>query len=194
MLKDQVSLLLWKRLRELLKNGQGEILRIVGPVVVIFAFIHLAYATLSFLSKGGVEPLLVPFAFFLYVQRVVVQIAYEKGNRLQEAMKMMGLFEPAYWLSYFISEGIVTGFAIALFSTIVCGGVLFNDASFGTVLGMLLIYCLSVVPFCFFLTCFFDTAQTAGQGTLAFLIGMYSCFFLHTFIINNTHQHINIST
>lgn len=170
-LTSQVRLLLWKRYRELLKSGVSEAIRIIGPPVILFALIHLAYNTLPLFSPGGIEPLLVPFAYFLFVQRTVIQITYEKSNRLHEAMKMMGMVEPAYWISYFISEAILTGFVLAFTSAIVSGGVLFNDGNFGTVLGMLLVYCLSVVPFCFFVTCFFDSAQTAGQGALGFLIG-----------------------
>lgn len=169
-LLNQVKLLLWKRFREVSKN-KFEIVRILGPPIVIFVLIHLAYATIPLFFPGAVEPFLVPFAFFLYVQRVVIQITYEKSNRLQEAMKMMGMVEPAYWISYFISEGILMGFMMSFISAVVAGGQLFNDGNFGEVLGLLLVFCLSVVPFCFFLSVFFDNPQSAGQGALGVLIG-----------------------
>lgn len=169
-LLSQVKLLLWKRYREVSKN-KFEIVRILGPPILIFCLIHLAYVTLPLFFPGGVEPFLVPFAFFLFVQRIMIQITYEKSNRLQEAMKMMGMMEPAYWISYFISEGIIIGFMMAFMSAVVAGGALFNDGNFGEVLGMLLVYCLSLVPFCFFLSVFFDTPQSAGQGALGIVIG-----------------------
>jgi hypothetical protein len=50
----------------------------------------------------GLEEYIVPLAFWFFVQKVVVNIMYEKCNRLQEAMRMMGLLDSAYWISYFI--------------------------------------------------------------------------------------------
>lgn len=169
---EQILLLLWKRHTEVSKN-KWEYFRAIAPPVIFFILIILAYETLGFFSKGAVEPFLVPIGFFVFSQRIVVQIMYEKNNRLQEAMKMMGLLDISYWLGYFITEAILTGFAVSFLCSIVSSGGLFNDAGFGTVLGILFVYCLSVVPFCFFLTCFFDTPQTAGQATLGVLFGKF---------------------
>ena len=58
-------------------------------------------------------------------------------------------------------------FLCTLFTT----GGLFNNANFGTILGLLFVFCLSAVPFAFFLCAFFDTPQTSGQATLAILLG-----------------------
>jgi ATP-binding cassette subfamily A (ABC1) protein 5 len=88
-------------------------------------------------------------------------------------MRMMGLLDSSYWISYFIVEGVIIGFAVSLLSAIISGGALFNGASFGIVLGFLFLYSLAVVPFCFFVTCFFDTPQTAGQATLGILLGKF---------------------
>jgi hypothetical protein len=50
-------------------------------------------------------------------------------------------------------------------------GGLFNNAGFGAVLGLLFVFCLSAVPFGFFICSFFETPQSAGQATLALLLG-----------------------
>lgn len=183
---SQIKLLIWKRYVEINKS-YWEYVRILGPPFLFFVLIHLCYETFDFLAGGGIEPLLVPFAFFLFVQRIVLQIMYEKSNRLQEAMRMMGLLDISYWISYFIIEGVIIGFVISLMCAIITGGVLFNGASIGTVLGFLFLYTLAIIPFCFFLTCFFDTPQTAGQATLGVLLGKFPfimfiygcCFFAH---------------
>jgi hypothetical protein len=44
------------------------------------------------------EFFLVPIAFWPFIQRMVVQITSEKANRLEEAMKSMGLYQAAYYL------------------------------------------------------------------------------------------------
>ncbi len=167
---SQIKLLLWKRFVEVNKS-YWEYVRILGPPFIFFVLIHLCYKTFTFLASGGIEPLLVPFAFFIFAQRIVLQLMYEKHNRLQEAMRMMGLLDVSYWISYFLAEGVITGFIVSLMCAIITGGALFNGASIGTVLGFLFLYTMAVVPFCFFLTCFFDTPQTAGQATLGVLLG-----------------------
>lgn len=170
-LVSQVKLLIWKRYAESTKSN-WEIIRLLVPPVIFFLLIHLAYATLDFFSPDAVEPFLVPIAYFVFAQRIVIQIMYEKSNKLQEAMKMMGMLEPAYWISYFIFDGIIIGFLVSFICAVISGGALFNGANFGEILGLLFIYCLSVVPFCFWVTCFFDTPQTAGQAILGLLFGM----------------------
>lgn len=84
---------------------------------------------------------------------------------------MMGLSDFAYWVSYFVSDGIVLGFFISFLCTLFTTYGLFNGANFGTILGLLFCFCLAAVPFGFFLTAFFDTPQTSGQATLGILFG-----------------------
>ena len=43
---------------------------------------------------------------FVYVQKVLVTLMFEKNFKLQESMRMMGLFDSSYWISYFISDGV----------------------------------------------------------------------------------------
>jgi hypothetical protein len=178
---SQVKLLIWKRFVESTKS-RWEILKILVPPAIFFFLMHLGYLAFGLFAKGALEPLLVPIAFFVFSQRIVIQIMYEKANRLQEAMKMLGLLEPAYWISYFIFEGIITGFVVSFACSVISGGALFNGANFGEVLGILFVFCLSAVPFCFFLTCFFDTPQTAGQAILGVLFGMFTYFFIPVYL------------
>eukprot|EP01035_Chromulina_nebulosa_P032536 gene32536-43467_t len=169
----QIKLLLWKRYAESTKS-KFDLLKLFLPAVLFFALLLLIYAVFDGLfDPDGVEPFLVPFAFWIFIQRVVVQIMYEKSTRLQESMRMMGLSDVAYWTSYFISDGVITGFVLSFLCTLFTTGGLFNNANFGTILGLLFVFCLSAVPFAFFLTAFFDTPQTSGQATLAILLGFF---------------------
>ena len=51
----------------------------------------------------------------------------------------------------------------------------FNNASYGDILGLFFVNCLASVPFALFCCSFFDTAQTASQIVLLFLIGVGAC-------------------
>lgn len=170
----QIRLLIWKRYRETTKS-KGELLRVLLPPVLFLVLLHLIYAVegiKDIFFKGGAEPFFVPFGMWLYVQRMVVQIMFEKSSRMQESMRMMGLSDAAYWLSYFLYDGVFLGFIISFLSAIISSGGLFNDGNFGDVLGLFFVFCLSATTFAFFLTSVFDTPQTSGQATLALLLGM----------------------
>jgi ATP-binding cassette subfamily A (ABC1) protein 3 len=166
----QIKLLLWKRYLESTKS-KWELAKVLLPAWLFFTLLIVLYVNFGFFAAGGLEPLFVPLAFWVFVQRIVVQIMHEKSSRLQESMRMMGLIDIAYWLGYFISDGVILGFIVSFTCAILSTGGLFNDANFGVVLGMLFVFCLSAVPFAFFISAFFDTPQTSGQATLAVLVG-----------------------
>lgn len=127
---------------------------------------------------AGIEHFLIPFAYWIYVQRIVVQIMYEKSSKLQESMRMMGLYDISYWVSYFIMDGIILGFALSFITTIITTSGMFGGANFGTILGFTYLYTLSVTCFSFFLTAFFDTPQSSGQAVIAILMGLFVCYIV----------------
>jgi hypothetical protein len=167
----QIRLLCWKRYVETTKS-KWDILKYILPPVCFFALMILLYHQIPLFSPDGIEPFFVPFAFWILMQRMVVQIMYEKHQRLQESMRMMGLSDIAYWASYFITDGVIMGFLLSFICTIIsAGGGLFNDAGFGVILGFMFVFSLAAIPFCFFICCFFNTPQTAGQAMLGLLLG-----------------------
>lgn len=176
----QIRLLLWKRYRETTKS-KDELLRVLLPPILFLVLLHLIYAVKGIKDlffPGGAEPFFVPLGMWLYVQRMVVQIMFEKSSRMQESMRMMGLSDAAYWISYFLYDGVFLGFIISFLSAVISSGGLFNDGNFGDIFSLYLVFCLSATTFAFFLTSVFDTPQTSGQVTLALLLGEQ---LLHTF-------------
>ena len=182
----QIKLLVWKRYLETTKS-KWDLLKVIIPAVLFFILMLLLYGLIKMFAAGGLEEFLVPLAFWIYMQRIVVQIMFEKSNRLQESMRMMGLSDVAYWTSYFVSEGVVLGFVLSFTLSIISTGGLFNDGSFGAILGFLFVFCLSAVPFCFFICAFFDTPQTSGQATFGLLFGTFATSY--TSPPSSSHQH-----
>jgi len=180
----QIKLLLWKRYLESTKN-KFDLLKVTLPAVLFFVLMILCYSVFNFFADDGIEPFLVPLAFWIYIQRIVVQIMFEKSSRLQESMRMMGLSDFAYWTSYFIADGVILGFGLSFLCTIFTVGGLFNGANFGVILGLLFSFCLSAIPFAFFLCSFFDTPQTSGQATLGVLFGLYVVYVV-VFLVDTT--------
>jgi hypothetical protein len=181
----QIRLLIWKRWAESTKS-KLDLAKVIVPAVLFFVLLILLYAVIpNLFAPDGIEAFFVPFAFWIYMQRLVVHIMYEKASRLQESMRMMGLSDTAYWTSYFISDGVILGFVLSFVCCIFTTGGLFNDANFGVLLGLFYMFCLSSVPFCFFICSFFDTPQTAGQAFLALLLGFYVLYFV-VFIVGTS--------
>jgi hypothetical protein len=169
----QIKLLLWKRYAEQTKS-KWDLIKVIAPAILIFVLLILLYAVITnTFSPDGLEPFFVPFAFWIFMQRLLVHIMYEKSSRLQESMRMMGLSDFAYWVSYFVSDGLILGFVLSMLCAILSTGGLFNDANFGVIFGFLWVFCMASVPFCFFLSAFFDTPQTSGQAFLALLLGFF---------------------
>ena len=162
----QIKLLLWKRSIEIRKQ-KWEIAKYFAPPFLFFILLVLMYNAFSLFYPGGIEDYIVPFATWVFVQKTVVIIMFEKNAKLQESMRIMGLKDTAYWLSYFISDGIVLGFLLSFLCSIISTGGLFNDGNFGEVLGLLFSYFLSVVPFCFFICSFFDTPVISTYSIIA---------------------------
>eukprot|EP01031_Cornospumella_fuschlensis_P030350 gene30350-36672_t len=151
----QVRLLCWKRYCEITKSP-WDVIKVVLPALLFFTLLILIYTVFEFFAPGGLEVFFVPLAFWMHVQRLVVQIMYEKSSRLQESMRMMGLSDGAYWFSYFLTDGLINGFALSFLCT------------FMTI----------ATTFSFFIVSFFDSPQTASQATLALLLGFYVIYLV----------------
>lgn len=169
---SQINLLLWKRRVEIF-NQKWEAPKYLGIPGLFFVLMILLYEVFVNNYSGDIEEYFVPIAFWMFIQKNVVNIMFEKSTRLQESMRMMGLSDAAYWVSYFISDGLVLGFIVSMFCTILSTPGLFNEGNFGSIFAMLFLFCIASVPFGFFLCSFFDTPQTAGQATLGILLGLF---------------------
>jgi hypothetical protein len=97
----QVRLLLRKRFLELM-NRKMDIFYLTIPPLLFFSLTILIYAVIGIFFPDGAEEYLIPIGFWIFTQKVVVTIMYEKSQKLTEAMRMMGLLDSAYWTSYFI--------------------------------------------------------------------------------------------
>jgi len=172
--QKQLKLMLWKRLLEY-KRNKLDLFKVIGIPMLGFSMVLVFYATVFGLTKGGLEAFFIPFFFWMYTQRIVVTIVHEKSEKLLEAMLMMGLEEPVYWISYLISEGIVCGSLTAFVCALLSLGGLFDGSQapygggsnvFFPVFGFIFIYLLATVSFSFAIASLFDKAANASQGAI----------------------------
>ena len=117
-----------------------------------------------------IVPLYLVLAFSPLVNFLVVNLVTEKEKKIKEGMKMMGLSDIAFWLSWFITYGIIMLFTVLITSVISALAILRNSQFFIIFL-MYFGYGFSVISFSFMLTPFFKKAVVAGAiGSFASVI------------------------
>ncbi|XP_044260177.1 cholesterol transporter ABCA5-like [Tribolium madens] len=129
-----------------------------------------------------VIPLYMVMALSQFITYLLILIVGEKENKIKEGMKIMGLKDSVFWLSWFIIYGI-----FVLFLSIVCCVLLFTlqvfqNTNFLLIFLLVLLYTLSIIMFGFMITPFFDKSRTAGiLGNFAVNI-MSLFYFIQVFI------------
>ena len=109
-------------------------------------------------------------AFSPLVNFLLVNLVTEKEKKIKVGMKMMGLSDGAFWISWFITYGIIMLGTVIIVS-IVSVFALFPNSNFFIIFIMFLAYGLSVISFSFMLTPFFNKATAAGGlGSLATIL------------------------
>ena len=170
----QCILLISKRFTETFRRY--EILQIFSLPLMIFGLISLLYlgeldqVFISFFD-GPIEAFLVPISSWFFAHRLVIMLVHDKVSNFKGHLEIMNMRNISYWMSYFIFEGMIIGCSIALLCSVLSLRGLFNGAAFTSYLCLLVCYYVSIVPFCFFLSTFFDNLEVASVCTFAVLIG-----------------------
>ena len=113
-------------------------------------------------------PFFLLLIYILPVYRLISNLVSEKESRARESMKMMGLSDASYWLSwacyYFIIVTIISALCIGVLSINVL-----KYSNKGLVFLMFWIFGLSLFGLSVFLSSFFSTARRASiSGTLLY--------------------------
>lgn len=112
-----------------------------------------------------------------FITYLLILIVGEKENKIKEGMKIMGLKDSVFWLSWFIIYGI-----FVLFLSIVCCVLLFTlqvfqNTNFLLIFLLVLFYTLSIIMFGFMITPFFDKSRVSTVTTSLhlFIIFLTDC-------------------
>ncbi|KAI9086495.1 hypothetical protein K1719_031579 [Acacia pycnantha] len=140
-----------------------------------FSFKEFAHPAIEFFSTvASIGP-----AFFLAIAmfNFVLQmgsLVTEKENKLRQAMKMMGLYDSAYWLSWLTWEAVITlisSLLIVLFGMMFQFDVFLNN-NFAVVFLLFFLFELSMTGFAFMLSAFIRKSSSATtMGFSIFIIG-----------------------
>ncbi|KAL0416463.1 UNVERIFIED_CONTAM: ABC transporter A family member 2 [Sesamum latifolium] len=141
-------------------------------VVSFKEFAHPALRIFSAVGSAG-PTFFLAVAMFSFVFQISALIA-EKELKLRQAMMMMGLYDTAYWFSWFTWEGIIT--LLSSLFTVLFGMMFHFDFflhnSFAVVFLLFFLFQLNMTGFAFMLSAFFSkTSSSTTVGYLIFIIG-----------------------
>mmetsp|Transcript_20579 Transcript_20579/g.42192 ORF Transcript_20579/g.42192 Transcript_20579/m.42192 type:complete len:499 (-) Transcript_20579:478-1974(-) len=125
----------------------------------------------SYLEQVGV-----PIAFLQLQWSLITLVVLERENRVKEMMLMMGLREPAYWLSMFSTEFLSCAVLCVFLGAASAQWGLFHEGGFGPVAALLFCYSLGTISFLYFVASFFKSAQSAAQLTSLAMVASILAF------------------
>jgi ATP-binding cassette subfamily A (ABC1) protein 5 len=96
--------------------------------------------------------------FTQVIPPMLTVIVDEKEKKIKESMKMVGLRDSVFWLSWFVVYFFVVSF-VALTSTIVTKFVIIKSASFGMVFLVMEVFGMSLIMMAFMFTAIFSKAK-----------------------------------
>lgn len=106
--------------------------------------------------------------YILPVYRLISNIVAEKESKARESMRMMGLSDASYWLSWFTYYLIIVTI-ISVLCIIILSANVFKYSNRGLIFLYFWVYGMSLFGLCIFLQAFFSTARVAAiTGTLIY--------------------------
>ncbi|CAL9749914.1 unnamed protein product [Musa acuminata subsp. burmannicoides] len=141
-------------------------------VVGFKEFAHPATETFSVVAQAG-PTFFLAIAMFGFVFQISSLVS-EKELRLRQAMSIMGLYDSAYWLSWFTWEALLT-FLAALFTVLFGMMFQFNfflHNSFAILFLLFFLFQLNMLSFAFMISTFISKSSSATTvGFSIFIIG-----------------------
>ncbi len=124
----------------------------------------------------SIIPLYMVICFTQIIPPMLTVIVDEKEKKIKESMKMVGLRDSVFWLSWFLVYTVMATF-VALLAAIVTKFVIVKASDFGLVFLVMEIFALSLIMMAFMFTAIFSKAKVKDLH-LYFNITDLSCLAL----------------
>ncbi len=136
------------------------------------------YVKNKFLPNSGQFLVIVLLLCYIAtVFRIVSMIVQDKEQKTREGMKMMGLKDSAYWISFCVYYLIVLA-VIAVLLTLILRGLLFAYSSIVLVFVFFLVYGISVLSFCVFIASLFHKSRIASVTAIIVYFSSYVIYVM----------------
>ena len=118
-----------------------------------------------------VIPLFLPLLMTSFVNSLLVNLCTEKEKKIKDSMRVMGMMESAFWMSWGTIYWIVALVFAVITQIFIYAGSYFQGQS-AVIFIVVILYFGSMVSFSFFLSAFIKKAKTAGSlgGFVVFIL------------------------
>ncbi|KYQ59358.1 ATP-binding cassette sub-family A member 5 [Trachymyrmex zeteki] len=156
------------------------------PDIKLIMFPKEAYTADWMLAFRVIIPLYMVFALSQFITYLLILIVGEKENKIKEGMKMMGLNDSVFWLSWFIIYSIFVFLLSAVGVVLLFTLQMFQHTHFLPIFLLVVLYSFSVIMFAFMVTPFFDKSRTAGVlGNFA-VTTLSLMYFIQVFVSDSS--------
>ncbi|XP_036138839.1 ABC transporter A family member 1 [Monomorium pharaonis] len=156
------------------------------PDIEFIMFPKEAFTADWMLAFRVVVPLYMVLALSQFITYLLILIVGEKENKIKEGMKMMGLIDSVFWLSWFIIYSIFVFLLSAVGVMLLFTLQMFQHTHFLPIFLLVVLYSFSVIMFGFMITPFFDKSRTAGVlGNFAITL-LSLMYFIQVFVSDSS--------
>uniref|UniRef100_A0A3Q2YND9 P-type phospholipid transporter n=1 Tax=Hippocampus comes TaxID=109280 RepID=A0A3Q2YND9_HIPCM len=122
-------------------------------------------------SLGGIFPMFLVLAFIYTTCMTIKGLVLEKELRLKEVLRAVGVRDSALWLARFAENMLLLAIPCALLSVLIKYGKVLQYSDPTVIFVFLLVFCLTTVTQCFFISVFFSKANLAAAcGGLIYFV------------------------
>ncbi|CAI7992152.1 ATP-binding cassette sub-family A member 2 [Geodia barretti] len=124
-------------------------------------------------------PFFVILAYIYSAGIFTKELVLEKETRIRESMLMMGLQQWVLWTTWFIKQFILLLISAIFVTILLKFGQVFPNSNFLLLLIFFILYIVSFISFCFFLSVWFNTARV---GLLVGFLGWFMNYVPYLFV------------
>ncbi|XP_034182709.1 cholesterol transporter ABCA5 isoform X1 [Osmia lignaria lignaria] len=152
------------------------------PDIKLEMFPKEAFTADWMLAFRVVIPLFMVLALSQFVTYLLILIVGEKEKKIKEGMKIMGLKDSIFWVSWFIIYSVFVLLLSAVGVILLFTLQMFQHTHFLPIFLLVVLYSFSIIMFAFMITPFFDKSRTAGVlGNFAVTI-FSLMYFIQVFV------------
>jgi ATP-binding cassette, subfamily A (ABC1), member 5 len=131
------------------------------PTIYLEMFPKEAYTGNWLVAFRLIIPIYLVMALSQFITYLLILIVGEKEKHIKEGLKIMGLRDSVFWLSWFIIYGAFVAF-LSLVSVVLLFSLgVFQFTNYFPVFLLILLYSLSVILIGFMITPFFDSSRVS---------------------------------
>ena len=164
---------------------------------------YKGYSTTVMTVFRSMVPLYITMSMSMFISPMLTVIVDEKEKKIKETLKMVGLRDSVFWLSWFLVYAALIIITSLLGSLLISFLVFTSKTFFLITFTLMLQFGLTIIMFAFLLTALFSKAKTAatvgGMSTMAFTMLYYiqvsinsMCLNAHCRVYNTQYMDVTI--